>query len=253
MKDLVYKKIDTTELHLKVFYPNTYTAGKSYPSIVFFFGGGWITGSLSQFQEHAKYLASRGMIGITADYRYQKRDHTTPFEAIADGRSAIRYLRQHARELGIDPHKLAAGGGSAGGQIAAAADLTSDHNQNEDLAISSRPDALVLFNPVFNNGPGNYGYDRIGGRYKEVSPFHNIKPGAAPAIVFFGTKDQLVAVDTARAYQEVMKKNGNRCDLFFYEGQVHGFFNYRPAGDSYYYLLTLSKATSFLKSLGYIN
>lgn len=252
VKDLVYKKIDTTELHLKIYYPNNYTQGKSYPSIVFFFGGGWITGSFNQFQEHAKYLATKGMIAITADYRFQKRDHTTPFEAIADGRSAIRYLRQHAPQLGIDPHKLAAGGGSAGGQIAAAADLTPDHNKNEDLTISSRPDALVLFNPVFNNGPGNYGYDRIGARYKEVSPFHNIKPGAAPSIIFFGTKDQLVTVDTARAYQEVMKKNGNRCDLFFYEGQVHGFFNYHPSGDSYYYLLTLSKATAFLKSMGYI-
>jgi len=252
VKDVIYKKIDTTSLHLKMYYPQDYVKGRKYPTIVFFFGGGWITGSMTQFQEQAKYYAGKGMIGITADYRYQKRNHTTPFEAVSDAKSAIRYLRQHAVELGVDPDKLAAGGGSAGGHLAAAADLTPDHNKGEDLKISSRPNALLLFNPVFNNGPGNYGYDRIGDRYPEVSPFHNIKPGAAPSIIFFGTKDQLVAVDTAKKYQEAMKKNGNRCELLFYEGQVHGFFNYRPSGDSYYYLLTLSKATAFLKSLGYL-
>lgn len=253
IKDLIYKKIDTTALHLKLYYPGNYVKGKSYPTIVFFFGGGWITGSLSQFQEQAKYLSSRGMIAITADYRFEKRNHTTPFEAMADARSAIRYLRQHAPDLGIDPNKLAAGGGSAGGQLAAAADLTPDTNKDEDQKVSSRPDALVLFNPVFNNGPGNYGYDRIGNRFMEVSPFHNIRPGAAPTIIFFGTKDQLVPVSTAKKYQEVMQENGNRCELYFYEGQVHGFFNYKPAGDHYYYQQTLEKATAFLQTLGYIS
>jgi len=252
IKDLVYKKIDTTALHLKVYYPDDYVKGKIYPSIVFFFGGGWISGSLTQFEPQAKHFASIGVIGITADYRFQKRNHTTPFEAAEDARSAIRYLRQHSAELGIDPLKLAAGGGSAGGQLAAVADLVPSGQKDEDPAISCRPNALVLFNPVFNNGPGNYGYDRIGARYKEISPFHNIKSGAAPTIIFFGTKDQLVPVDTAKNYQAVMQKNGNRCELFFYEGQEHGFFNYRAGGDLRYYLQTLEKATAFLKSLGYI-
>lgn len=247
----IYKKIDTTSLSLKLYYPDHYSQGKAYPAIVFFFGGGWMSGSFNQFEAQAKYLAAKGMIAITADYRVEKRNHTTPFDAVEDAKSAIRYLRKNSVKLGIDPDKLAAGGGSAGGHIAAAADLTALDNKTEDLNISSRPNALVLFNPVFNNGPGNYGYDRIGSRYREISPFHNIKKNAAPTIIFFGTKDQLVPVDTAKKYQEVMRKNGNRCELFFYEGQVHGFFNYKEGGDQKYYLLTLEKASDFLKSLGY--
>lgn len=251
-KELVYKKIDTTQLHLKFYYPDQYVKGKAYPAIVFFFGGGWISGTSDQFAAQAQYLAARGMIGITADYRVEKRNHTTPYEAVLDAKSAIRYLRKNALDLGIDPNKLAAGGGSAGGHLAAAADLSPVDNENEDLSISSRPNALVLFNPVFNNGPGNYGYDRIGARYKELSPFHTIKENAAPTIIFFGTKDQLVPVDTAKKYQKVMQQNGNICELKFYEGQVHGFFNYKTNGNNQFYLKTIAQAAAFLKSLDYI-
>lgn len=251
-KDFVYKKIDTTELHLTLFYPGTYSDGKKFPTIILFFGGGWVSGSTRQFEPHAKYFASRGMIAVTADYRIQKRNKSSPFDAVLDAKSAIRYLRQNAEKLGIDKNMIAAGGGSAGGHLAAAADLVPLDNESENRGISCRPNALVLFNPVFNNGPGNYGYDRIGARYMEISPFHNIKKSAAPTIVFFGTKDKLVAVDTAKNYQQVMRSFGNRCDLFLYEGQPHGFFNYKEAGDNKYYWETVKEATIFLQSLGYI-
>src|SRR5690606_27476320 len=122
---------------------------------------------------------------------------TTPFESVKDGRSAIRYLRKHADQLGVDVNRLAASGGSAGGHVAAAADLTKIDEASDDLSIDPRPNALVLFNPVFNNGPGNYGYERFKGRYKDISPFHNIKEGAAPTIVFLGTEDSLIPVETA--------------------------------------------------------
>lgn len=186
-----YKKIDTLNLQLKIFRPAGFDASKKYPAIVFFFGGGWVGGNIGQFQKQAIYLASRGMVTILADYRVASRHHTTPFECVADGKSAIRYVRQHSAELGIDPNRIAAGGGSAGGHVAAATDLTKLDEPSEDLTVSSRPNALVLFNPVFNNGPGEYGYDRIKDRFPEISPFHNIAKGAAATVVFWGPKTSL--------------------------------------------------------------
>jgi len=242
-----YKKVDTLNLQLRIFRPSGFDASRKYPAIVFFFGGGWVGGNIVQFQKQAIYLASRGMVTILADYRVASRHHTTPFECVADGKSAIRYVRQHSAELSIDPNRIAAAGGSAGGHVAAAADLTKLDEPSEDPTVSSRPDALVLFNPVFNNGPGEYGYDRIKDRFPEISPFHNIIKGAAPAVVFFGTKDKLVSVQTAEAYKTKMLEAGNRCELFLYTDQPHGFFN---KGESF--TQTLRQTDIFLESLGYI-
>lgn len=250
---MVYKTIDSTRLALNIFYPPNYKKGQVLPAIVLFFGGGWINGSVKQMEPQAKHFAEvDGMIAITADYRVASRQKTTPFDAVRDAKSAIRFVRSKAADLGIDPKRLAAGGGSAGGHIAAAADLTDLEEPNEDKLISARPDALVLFNPVFNNGPDNYGYERIGNRYLEISPFHNIKKGAAPTIAFFGTKDKYVPVATAELYKQVMEANGSRCDLFFYEDQNHGFFNYKAGTDNKYFNLTMQEADKFLKSLGYV-
>jgi acetyl esterase len=243
----VFKKIDTLNLHLNIYRPDGFNPASKHPAIIFFFGGGWVGGSTKQFHKQSLYFASRGMVAVTAEYRVSSRNKTTPFEAVADAKSAIRFLRDNATRLGIDPKRIAAAGGSAGGHLAAAADLTKLDEPSENLKVSSRPNALILFNPVFNNGPGEYGYDRIGERYPEISPYHNIREGAAPTVVFLGTKDKLVSVHTAKSYQSKMIENRNRCELFLYEGQVHGFFN---TGE--YYLKTVREADIFLESLGYI-
>ena len=188
-------------------------------------------------------------MGIVADYRVKTRQQTTPFESVKDGRSAIRYLREHAGNLGIDPSKIVAGGGSAGGHVAAAADLTNLDEVTDNLKISARPNALVLFNPVFNNGPGYFGYERFQERYVEISPFHNIKKGAAPTIVFLGTEDNLIPVKVAKDYKEKMAAVGSRCELFLYEGQKHGFFNHKPVLGNKYYDITLQESARFLMDL----
>lgn len=243
----IYKKIDTTSLSLNIYYPAGLGKSKNYPSIIFFYGGGWIKGKITQFERHAKYFASRGMIAVLADYRVSSRHNSTPFEAVKDAKSAIRYLRTNSQLLHIDTNRIVAAGGSAGGHLAAAADLTSLDEPYEDLKISSRPNALVLFNPVFDNGPTGYGYERIGEKYSEISPLHNIKKGAVPAIVFFGTKDKYVPIETAELYKKKMKEAGSRIELFLYQDQPHGFFNSKK-----YFIETVKQADIFLTSLGYL-
>lgn len=246
----VYKKIDTTTLKLTFYYPEKYQADKTYPAMIFFFGGGWNGGSVDQFRPHANYFSKRGLICVLADYRVKTRQGTTPFDAVKDAKSAIRYLRKNAAELGIDPNKIIASGGSAGGHLAAAAGNVSGLEEaGEDLSVSSKPNALVLFNPVYDNGPKGYGYNRIGERYPEISPMHNIRKGAPPTITFLGTKDALIPVETAREYCRRMKEVGARCDLFLYEGQKHGFFNKRNES---YYRKTVFQADQFLAALGYL-
>ena len=247
---IIYKQIDTVNLFMEVFLPPTIDKSREYPSIVFFFGGGWNQGSTEQFASHARYFSRRGMVCFLVDYRVKARQQTSPFESLRDAKSAIRYIREHANEFYVDTSKIVASGGSAGGHLAAATALIDGYNESTDkLSVSCKPNALVLFNPVIDNGPGGYGYERIGDEYKDFSPLHNIKKGAPPTILFLGTNDALVPVETARYYQKVMEKVGSRCDLQIYEGVGHGFFNYN---NFEYYRKTVSQTDRFLISIGYL-
>lgn len=252
-KIVTFKKISRVKLKAHIFTPPEHQRNDKRPAIVFFFGGAWVGGTPSQFYPQCRYLASRGMVAISAEYRVQSRHNTSPFECVSDGKSAVRWIRKHAGELGIDPDRIAAGGGSAGGHVAAACALLSKFDETfEDRDISSKPSALVLFNPVFDNGPGGWGYDRVKDRWKDISPLHNISPEAPPTIVLLGTKDDLIPVSTAERYRELMMAAGARCDLLVYTNQPHGFFNYNNGKIPHYYV-TLFEVDRFLASLGYLD
>ena len=152
---------------------------------------------------------------------------------------------------GSDLHRYRAapGGGSAGGHLAAACgNIIGLEEDREDLTISSKPNALVLFNPVYDNSKDGFGYRRMNGRHLEISPLHNITKGAPPTIVFFGTKDKTTPVSSSKAYEKKMHDVGSRCDLFLYEGQEHSFFNRGK-----YFIETLRETDIFLESLGYLS
>jgi acetyl esterase len=188
------------------------------------------------------------MFCFWVDYVIDGKNKTTPFESLKDAKSSIRFIKENAEKFHIDSSKIIASGGSAGGHLAAATSIIEKFNETTDnLKISSKPSALVLFNPVIDNGPRGYGYARIGDEYKNFSPLHNIKKGAPPTILFLGTEDIYIPVETAKYYKIVMEKVGSRCDLFLYEGAKHTFFN-----NNKYYKNVLLEADKFLQSLGYL-
>ena len=249
-KSVQYKQVEDTKLFLHVFNPKDHKASDRRPAIVFFFGGGWNGGTPKQFEPHCTYLASRGMVAITAEYRVKSRNKTTPFECVKDGKSAIRWVRANAVKLGVDSKRVAAGGGSAGGHVAAATgNCLGLEEEGENLKVSSKPDVLVLFNPVYDNSSKGYGHDRVKPRWKEISPMHNIRKGAPPTIVFLGTKDKLIPVSTAQEYEKRLVAVGSRSELHLYKGATHGFFN-KGKGDAY--PDTLIKMDDFLNSLGWL-
>ena len=248
---VVYKKVGDIELSLHMFYPKKHKNKHKKPAIVFFHGGGWKGGGPTHFYNQSAYFASRGMVAISVQYRTEKANNTSPKECVKDVKSAMRWVKTNASKYGIDPNKIVAGGGSAGGHAAAAtATLEGFNEEDEDTSVSCIPKALVLFNPVANNGPEGYGYDRVKEYWQDFSPYHNINKNIPPTLIMLGTKDQLFKVSQAKQYKEKIESFGKRCDLILYEGQNHAFFNL-DINESMHFQ-TMKDADVFLTSLGFL-
>jgi len=250
-RELVFKSFGDKPLKLHIFEPPG-GAPRPAPAIVFFFGGGWQGGSPSQFYSQARHLADLGVWACSAEYRVKSRDNVSPYDCVKDGRSAVRFLRAHAKELRIDPERVAAGGGSAGGHVAVCAGLLRDYDHpDEDPRVSGRPDLLVLFNPVLDTSPTGFAHHRLGPRYDEINPLSHAGAHAPPTLVMVGTEDPILPLPTARIFQSRMKAVGADCQLKTYPDQKHGFFNWRPEGNPYYDQ-TLAEMEDFLKAHGWL-
>ena len=249
---VIYKKIDTTQLEMRVFLPPDRDSTLNYPAMVFFSGGGWYKCSLTQFEPQARYFAERGIVCFLVEYWVWSSHRASIFDCIADAKTSIRYIKGNANKFKIDENKLIVVGGSSGGHLAAATAMTDGYDDpNDDLSVSSKPNALILYNPVIDLGPSDAQvYKWIGEKYKDLSPLHNIKSGTPPTIMFYGTEDGGISMEASAYFCAAMKTVGSRCDLFLYEGQEHGFFNFDKS--KVYYRKTTLEADKFLISLGYL-
>ena len=260
-----YKSIDGVDLKLWIFNPEDHKISDKRAVIVFFFGGGWKQGSPAQFIRQCEYLSERGMVAITADYRVANRHNVKANKCVTDAKSALRWVREHADELGIDPDRIAAGGGSAGGHIAACTGILSGFEEDsENTNISSKPNAMALFNPglilapvkassyVVTEERTNDLKERIGVDPVKLSPYHHISGDVPPTIIFHGKDDTIVPYITAVLFDKEMKLQGSRCELNGYEGAGHGFFNYGRNVNKFY-PDTMDRLDAFLVSLKFLS
>jgi acetyl esterase len=248
-KSFVYKKTKQGDLELVAHYPLDWKETEKRPAIVFFFGGGWTGGRITQFEPQASHLAARGMVAVRADYRVKSRHGVTPKECVEDAKSAVRWMRQNAGTLGIDPDRIVAAGGSAGGHIAACTAFAPGLDaEGEDARISSKPNTLVLFNPVLRFAGIPRLMERIDNNEplgEAISPTQHLTKDSPPTLIFFGTADRLATMGDE--FMEKSKELGHRAVLFTAEGQPHGFFNRPPWQEK-----TTQQMDEFLLSIGYL-
>ena len=248
-----YKQVGDRKLTVYVTKPSDWAKGQTRPAIVFYHGGGWVGGAPGQFTEHSKYFASRGIVCFQVEYRLLNRSNNEPpTKCIEDAKSAMRWIRSRSAQFGIDPKRIASAGGSAGGHLAAFVGTTDGVDSAEDdLSISAKSNAMLLFNPVYNNGPGGWGTKRVGENYQQFSPAHNLTRDDPPCIVFLGDQDQLIPVSTAEQFNESLTKVGVKSELVIYKGQGHGFFNHGRS-ENKFYKSTVVACDRFLESLGWL-
>lgn len=236
---VLYKKTPQEDMYLYILRPITKTK-KALPAIVYFTGGGWVGGDVYGQIPNPAWFRDHGIIGIEADYRVKSRHGTSPVECIQDAKSAIRYVREHAKELGIDPNRIIAAGGSAGGHLAACTYLDGGDTPGEDLKISSKPNALVLHNPVLGEGFGKEFFDA----HPEFSPILHVNKGWPPTILSNGTKDKTTSFEVAEKFTRLMKEAGNVCELIPVKDADHSC-DWPVSNPNF--LPTLQRMTDFLK------
>lgn len=247
-KEFVYKQSGGQDRIMEIYFPKDHAPSTTkVPCILLFHGGGWSNGSLQQFRAACNYFASRGIVAATSNYRMLSKPEAAKLDkseskkrvCVTDAKSAIRWMKQNADMLGIDPTKLIVGGGSAGGHVSLLATTNPGLNDPKDsLEVSTQVAGYVLFNPAFTDEDS---FD------KEIDGRVHIGAVQAPAIVFFGTNDTW-----KKGWDEVEAKwknvKGNGLNVLLAPKQPHGFFN---RGD--WQLATLRSADEFLVSLGILS
>jgi len=241
---ILYKKTVQEDMYFYLLRPEG-KVKKALPAIIYFTGGGWVNGSVDTQIANAAWFADHGIIGITADYRVKSRHGTSPVECIQDAKSAVRYVRTHARELGIDPNKIIVAGGSAGGHIAACTAISGGDEPGEDLTISSKANALVLHNPVLGEGFGE-GFFK---EHPEFSPILHINKGWPPTILSCGTVDKTTPFAVAQKFTQLMIEKGNICELIPVKAADHSC-DWPVSNPNF--LPTLTRMTGFLEEQGFL-
>lgn len=243
-----YKTVNGTQLEAHILLPPDHQESDARSVFVFFHGGGWFEGQPENGRRLCEYWARRGMVAIAFEYRLAAFDKVTPIECVTDAKSAVRWVRVHTAELGIDPDKIIVTGGSAGGHLAiSAAMLEGFEEEDEDLSISSSPDAVIVWSAPVNLFEDSWFAQLLGDRADvgDLSPAHHVRPDLPPMAFLHGTEDETVPYWTIEQFVGEMQQAGNRCELYAYEEGGHLFHVSNRAH-------VLGVIEEFLISLGYI-
>ena len=243
-KIYTYKEEDGVTREMEIHFPKDHDAATELvPGIIMFHGGGWGGGKRDQFRYLCHYFADRGLVAATVSYRLAtKADNgkgSRKRVCITDAKSAIRWYKKNAETLGVDPQRIIAGGGSAGGHVSLLATTNPELNDPQDnREHDTSVVAYLLFNPALGMADA---------KDSEVDFLQHIRPDFSPAIVFFGSEDEKWLKGWNAAYEKMQLLNIHSVEVWIAEDQEHSFFNKQPWQD-----MTIRASDEFLKDLGLI-
>jgi len=228
-KEFVYKQTPQGELRMYFAMPADWSPNDKRPAAIFFYGGGWIGGNVFALHEEAEYFAKCGVVAGMADYRVRNRHGVMLDKCVEDARSAVRWVRANCRNLGVDPKSVIAGGGSAGGHIAACtAIIDAPDSDTDDLRVSCIPDGLLLAYPVLNLVAGRWSHAKeelskrgIGEDLaNKLSPSRHVTKAWPPTVLFIGTAD--IGLTNGVLFHNKAKEADVTVELYLAEGRGHG-------------------------------
>ncbi|TDQ06201.1 alpha/beta hydrolase [Pedobacter metabolipauper] len=246
-----YKQIGNYGLDLHIFKKDNPAGNNKKPLIVFFHGGSWSEGQPSwHFQACRKY-AENGWVACSVEYRIFGSQGTLPFAAVMDARSAIRWLREHGNELGIDTGKIVATGNSAGGHLVLTTALSDQLNEKSDhLQFSPVPNVLLVNSGVYDLTDEKTAWIRKDLLNKDsvirISPNELIRKNMPPILLIHSNVDQNVPYASAQKFARLSQLAGNTVEFKSMNEGGHFIFD-----DPRYVQTVFAWRRDFLKALGY--
>ncbi len=220
-KNIIYTPVDWPEpVRGDLYRPRSASQASA---VLLIHGGGW-TGEDGRWEmtSIARKLAQRGYVVLNVTYRLAPRwIYPAPVD---DLREAVKWLRTHAVEQGIDPTRIATFGYSAGGHLAAMVGFLEGAESSHIRAVvaGGAPADLMLYPggtlvPQFLGGTQK----QIPQRFKAASPVNHISSQSPPTFVFHGTHDQLVPPEHALAMLAALEKNHVEHEVYWVQGRDH--------------------------------
>ena len=203
---------------------------KSDAAVVVFPGGGYGGRAPKEGDGYALFLNSIGIDAFVCEYRVAPYRFPLP---LLDARRAVRYVRFHADEYGIDPEKIAVMGSSAGGHLAALVSTYKDKIEYEDTdeidGINPIPSATILCYPVIHHPDdecchkGSY-YNLTGdtNAHKELSPDLLVADDTPEAFIWHTSNDNCVSVINSYLYATALRNHGINHEMHIFPDGPHG-------------------------------
>lgn len=197
-----YKVTGGVGLDVHIFRPANAPAQRA-PAILWFHGGSGDTGAWSHCPAFCRQFGELGLVVLQVEYRTYQRFDSTPLDALADARSAVRWARTNAARLGLDPDRIAVAGFSTGASLAAQT-LTVDgfDDPEDDLAVRARPDGAVMVSGCYAPETDAY-YRRVlegSADLASLSPVARARPGLPPSLVIHGGADRVCEFEAAERF-----------------------------------------------------
>jgi acetyl esterase/lipase len=219
----IYHDVQPEPMRLHVFKPAGWKPTDRRPAFIHFFGGGWLRGTPTQSAGWAKQAAKLGLVGIAPDYRVFTRHGTDGTACLADARAALRWVQEHAAELGLDPQRIVVSGSSAGGHLALwTAISASPPGSDPARAPLYPPAALVLMWPAADFTFYGGQKDRFGGHGLACSATQHLDPQMPPSLLLHGDKDPTVPFQSSVVLHRTLTQAGNTCEFIPMPGCGHG-------------------------------
>jgi acetyl esterase len=221
-----YKTTPQGDLHLYLF--DSLSQSEKSGAIVYFICGGWQGFTPEKFFPQATYFASRGLRVFVTEVRSVTVHQTSVVECVIDGKSAIRWVREHASEFNIKPDSIIATGGSAAGHVSLCAALIDGfEEETENSSVSTKPNYLCLFNPVVNIFEKQKRMELFKEFASKLDPTLNLNDQLPPAIIMQGSEDQSTLLKSAQEFVNKCKQIAvHQPELIIYEKEAHGFNNW---------------------------
>lgn len=246
-KKETYVGINGQEHGIKIYFPKNHANTDKKKCFVFFHGGGWSKGDLTQGNQICKYLADRGMVAITANYSMHDKaiaknlpnGESRKRVCVIDGKTVVRWVKEHHEELGIDPENIVAGGVSAGGHISVLQMMdTTFNNPKDSLEIKTDVKAFVMICPAFTLLKRD--------KTPEVNVFNHLDKTFPPMLFIVGETDRWKVASDALT-NKLKEKEGLYIESWVGPNSPHMFYRKKEWMDS-----TLITIDNFLVKQGFL-